>query len=544
MALSSTRLAFLGFSNLVLSQAVQCIYPHGECYELKLQKCNGSTSWTLHGLWPEWQNECEGPDFDENVLKDIHDEMEKKWPSCPEYGESEQEFWSHEWKKHGTCSGMGQLEYFKKALQMRDEYMNKCSKEGNLLGCSVCFGKNLTSQETCVGKTTLIVKFVDEIVKTDKFTSTLGIDYKTKMLWMRGKRVKLQIWDTAGQERFQTITQQYYRSAMGILMVYDVTSEASFENIARWNDQISKHADKEVQRILVGNKADAEDIAVSLSRGQELAEKYGIPFVETSAYLGENVNEARMVAICLGQGLTMELSEMQLQPLQDEPFIPDSLSLLKDRWASKAKGLLRSAVRSFQRISGALRVAAGLLTPAVLQFNLGIAAASRANGKQNGLPENPHHDRISREAIDDLHEVNFNKEPTRLWGQVKATKYGGIERIDGVSTLWTAGDYWNVDSNIMKWGKHEVRRNGACANHDVHRHDQITKLVLPPKPGDTRPLRYCVSGVVSPDCCFLEAWGFDLGLRDRQGNNTTLWKPAGSNEMAWKLSLDADEEDL
>ena len=149
MALSSTRLAFLGFSNLVLSQAVQCIYPHGECYELKLQKCNGSTSWTLHGLWPEWQNECEGPDFDENVLKDIHDEMEKKWPSCPEYGESEQEFWSHEWKKHGTCSGMGQLEYFKKALQMRDEYMNKCSKEGNLLGCSVCFGKNLTSQETC-----------------------------------------------------------------------------------------------------------------------------------------------------------------------------------------------------------------------------------------------------------------------------------------------------------------------------------------------------------------------------------------------------------
>ena len=106
-----------------------------------------STSWTLHGLWPEWQNECEGPDFDENVLKDIHDEMEKKWPSCPEYGESEQEFWSHEWKKHGTCSGMGQLEYFKKALQMRDEYMNKCSKEGNQ--CSVCFGKNLTSQETC-----------------------------------------------------------------------------------------------------------------------------------------------------------------------------------------------------------------------------------------------------------------------------------------------------------------------------------------------------------------------------------------------------------
>eukprot|EP00434_Breviolum_minutum_P019919 symbB.v1.2.017574.t1/scaffold1369.1/size123032/7 len=152
-------------------------------------------------------------------------------------------------------------------------------------------------------------------------------------------------------------------------------------------------------------------------------------------------------------------------------------------------------------------------------FNLGIAAASRSNGKQNALPENPRHDRIPREAIDDSHEVSFNKEPTRLWGQVKATKYGGIERVDAVNTLWLSGDYWNV------------HRNGACANHDVHRHDQITKQVLPPKPGDTRPLRYCVSGVVSPDCCFLEAWGFDLGLRDRQGNNTTLWKPAGCQEM-------------
>mmetsp|Transcript_8322 Transcript_8322/g.9972 ORF Transcript_8322/g.9972 Transcript_8322/m.9972 type:complete len:83 (-) Transcript_8322:205-453(-) len=73
--------------------------------------------------------------------------MESKWPSCPEYGESEEEFWSHEWKKHGTCSGMEQLEYFKKGLQMRDEYMMKCPSEGNQ--CAVCFGKNLSVQESC-----------------------------------------------------------------------------------------------------------------------------------------------------------------------------------------------------------------------------------------------------------------------------------------------------------------------------------------------------------------------------------------------------------
>lgn len=171
-----------------------------------------------------------------------------------------------------------------------------------------------------VGKTALVLKFVDDTVKHGKL-STIGIDYKTKMLWMRGKRVKLQVWDTAGQERFQTITQQYYRSAMGILMVYDVTSEASFQNISRWNEQISKHADKDVQRVLVGNKADAEDIAVAVGRGQELAEKYGIPFFETSAWFGENVNQA-----------FIKLAEMVIQQRrrEDEPYIPDSLSLSKD----------------------------------------------------------------------------------------------------------------------------------------------------------------------------------------------------------------------
>jgi GTPase SAR1 family protein len=40
--------------------------------------------------------------------------------------------------------------------------------------------------------------------------------------------------DTAGQERFHTITTSYYRGAMGIMLVYDITSPKSFDNIAKW----------------------------------------------------------------------------------------------------------------------------------------------------------------------------------------------------------------------------------------------------------------------------------------------------------------------
>ncbi|CAE7882757.1 RABE1A, partial [Symbiodinium sp. KB8] len=152
------------------------------------------------------------------------------------------------------------------------------------------FIKLMMLGDTGVGKTALVVKFVDDGFKNDN-KPTFGIDFKHKMLWMGGKRVKIQIWDTAGQERHHTITKQYYRSAMGIFLCYDVTREDSFQNIKRWNEQIELHGAKDVQRILVGNKVDAEDIAVSPERGRALAEQYGMPFFEASAWFGDNVNE-------------------------------------------------------------------------------------------------------------------------------------------------------------------------------------------------------------------------------------------------------------
>ncbi|KAG5515363.1 hypothetical protein RHGRI_036417 [Rhododendron griersonianum] len=119
------------------------------------------------------------------------------------------------------------------------------------------------------------------------------IDFKIRTIELDGKRIKLQIWDTAGQERFRTITTAYYRGAMGILLVYDVTDESSFNNIRNWIRNIEQHASDNVNKILVGNKADMDESkrAVPTSKGQALADEYGIKFFETSAKTNLNVEQ-------------------------------------------------------------------------------------------------------------------------------------------------------------------------------------------------------------------------------------------------------------
>ncbi|KAF2086567.1 NCA2-domain-containing protein [Saccharata proteae CBS 121410] len=128
---------------------------------------------------------------------------------------------------------------------------------------------------------------------TPSFITTIGIDFKIRTIELDGKRVKLQIWDTAGQERFRTITTAYYRGAMGILLVYDVTDERSFNNIRTWFSNVEQHATEGVNKILIGNKCDWEEKrAVSTEQGQALADELGIPFLEVSAKSNINVDKA------------------------------------------------------------------------------------------------------------------------------------------------------------------------------------------------------------------------------------------------------------
>ncbi|XP_043930075.1 ras-related protein Rab-15 [Protopterus annectens] len=143
-----------------------------------------------------------------------------------------------------------------------------------------------------VGKTCLLCRFTDNEFHSSHI-STIGVDFKMKTIEVDGIKVRIQIWDTAGQERYQTITKQYYRRAQGIFLVYDITSERSFQHIMKWASDVDEYAPDGVQKILVGNKADEEQKRqVGKDQGLKLAKEYGMDFYETSACTNYNIKES------------------------------------------------------------------------------------------------------------------------------------------------------------------------------------------------------------------------------------------------------------
>ena len=167
--------------------------------------------------------------------------------------------------------------------------------------------KLLLIGNSSVGKSSLLFRFVEN-VWDDSFVPTIGVDFvsnllsvilifiykqKLKTLEVNGKKVKLQIWDTAGQERFKNITASYYRGGNGVLVVYDITERESFDNLNSWLIEIEKNANKNVYKLLIGNKCDLEDKRkVSYQEGKDFAESNGMKFMETSAKTASKVQEA------------------------------------------------------------------------------------------------------------------------------------------------------------------------------------------------------------------------------------------------------------
>ncbi|XP_033104712.1 ras-related protein Rab-10-like [Anneissia japonica] len=121
------------------------------------------------------------------------------------------------------------------------------------------------------------------------------MDLKTKTVELNGKEVILQIWDTAGQERFHINITSCFRDTAGIIMVYDMTDEKSFEYLNSSNcvHNVQENTSEDVQKVLLANKCDLDDKQmVCKEKGESFAQENGMKFFETSAKTNINVDTA------------------------------------------------------------------------------------------------------------------------------------------------------------------------------------------------------------------------------------------------------------
>ena len=150
--------------------------------------------------------------------------------------------------------------------------------------------KILLLGDSTVGKTTLILKYVDGFFPTIH-VATIGVEFKKKKINIDGININLQIWDTAGQERFRGVTKTFLKGAHGIILIYDITNQKTFENVKNWINQIKEEVSNKVTIILVGNKIDDEDHrVVSTEQGEKMANDFGLMFFECSAKSGVNID--------------------------------------------------------------------------------------------------------------------------------------------------------------------------------------------------------------------------------------------------------------
>jgi len=140
-----------------------------------------------------------------------------------------------------------------------------------------------------VGKSALTLRLISSDNFLEEYDPTIEDSYR-KQLSIDGETCVLDILDTAGQEEFSSMQEQWMRDGKGFMLVYNVTSRNTFDEVARLRDKILRtKEDERIPIVLVGNKCDlSSERVVETKEGEELAKQWGVKFYETSAKLKLN----------------------------------------------------------------------------------------------------------------------------------------------------------------------------------------------------------------------------------------------------------------
>jgi small GTP-binding protein len=168
-----------------------------------------------------------------------------------------------------------------------------------------------------VGKTAILKRRVEDRFVDDP-QSTIGVEFDSTIITIDDRKVRRQIWDTAGQGRFRAISKAYYRNALGVVLVFDITDRKSFDELSTWLTDIRSLCDPNSIVQLNGNKADlAAERNVTLSEAEEFASRQHMQYLETSAKAGENVRNAflRVATSILTKGVRSSAPAIGRSPL-------------------------------------------------------------------------------------------------------------------------------------------------------------------------------------------------------------------------------------
>ncbi len=152
--------------------------------------------------------------------------------------------------------------------------------------------KIITGGDGGVGKTTLLIRFVEGRFMTDT-KATLGVEFFWKKFNSKGKQLDLQLWDFAGQKDFRHILKTYAAGASGALLLFDLTNRSSLGQIDDWVD-IFREKEPNLPIIFLGTKLDLTDLIVVEDKDALFfKEKYGfLDYIKVSSKTDENVNLA------------------------------------------------------------------------------------------------------------------------------------------------------------------------------------------------------------------------------------------------------------
>ena len=148
--------------------------------------------------------------------------------------------------------------------------------------------------DATVGKTCILRRFAHDKF-TSNYISTVGIDFFTKDVILDDKKIHIKIWDTAGQERYRSLTQGFFRKAEGIIIVYDITNESSFNNLKFWIDSIESNTNSQnskIPAIIIGNKIDILERKVDKVSAENFAKNKNYKYFEVSAKTGIYIDES------------------------------------------------------------------------------------------------------------------------------------------------------------------------------------------------------------------------------------------------------------